>query len=116
MQQTGHAKKSCRAAYDRCRRCGENRINGDHLQCKITCHHCGGDHQANDYKCPIILKFRRELIAQLRNNPNKLPRHIQMFNPLDCRIQRDEKILSNENTNNNEKSNLPFIYSNSLRE
>ncbi len=51
----GHAKKSCRLTYERCRRCDGNRNVGDHITCNIMCHHCDGDHQANDYKCPVLV-------------------------------------------------------------
>ncbi|CAF4696879.1 unnamed protein product [Rotaria sp. Silwood2] len=109
----GHTRKSCRLDYERCRRCGNNRSNGDHKKCDITCHHCGGEHQANDYKCPILLQFRRDLIQQLRENPNRLPPHIQMFIPQDCRTQKSERSLTNQNTNDNLKVQQNFTYANS---
>ncbi|CAF4965888.1 unnamed protein product [Rotaria sp. Silwood1] len=103
--------------YERCRRCGNDRNHGDHKQCNVLCHHCGGDHQANDYKCPILLNFRRNLIEKLRENPDKLPPHIQMFIPFDSRLRKTEKILFNQNVNEyNKKSAQQFIYSNSLHE
>ncbi|CAF1025327.1 unnamed protein product [Rotaria sordida] len=107
----GHTKKVCRLEYDRCRRCGNDRSNGDHKQCMILCHHCGGEHQANNYKCPILLEFRRNLIEKLRENPDKLPPQIQMFIPLDCRLRKTEKVLFNE-----KKPVQQFTYTNSLYE
>ncbi|CAF3341644.1 unnamed protein product [Rotaria sp. Silwood2] len=113
----GHAKKLCKLDYERCRRCGNDRNHGDHKQCNVLCHHCGGDHQANDYKCPTLLNFRRNLIEKLRENPDKLPPHIQMFIPFDCRLRKTEKILFNQNVNEyNKKSAQQFNYSNSLHE
>ncbi len=44
----GHTKKVCRLDFEKCRRCGNDRNNSEHKQCSIICHHCGGDHQAND--------------------------------------------------------------------
>ncbi|CAF4978354.1 unnamed protein product [Rotaria sp. Silwood1] len=112
----GHTKKVCRLEYERCRRCGNNRSNGDHKQCNILCHHCGGEHQANDYKSPILLEFRRNLIERLRENPNKLPPHIQMFIPIDCRLRKTEKVLFNENAKEYKKPVQQYTYSNSVYE
>jgi len=36
-----HSRKVCRFNYERCRRCVDDRSNGDHKQCIIMCHHCG---------------------------------------------------------------------------
>ena len=33
--QPGHVKKECNGPFDRCRRCGLNRTQGDHQQCPI---------------------------------------------------------------------------------
>ncbi|CAF1655919.1 unnamed protein product, partial [Adineta ricciae] len=99
----GHTKRTCRLDYERCRRCGNDRNDGEHVQCHVTCHHCGGDHQANDYKCPIMLQFRKDLIEQIRKNSNLLPPHIQMFIPFDCRKDKSEKVISNPiNTSQNQ--------------
>ncbi|CAF3418314.1 unnamed protein product [Rotaria socialis] len=109
----GHARKTCRFGYERCRRCGKDRTKGSHKECKILCHHCGDNHQATDYKWSVLNKFRRDLIDELRKNPNKLPPDMQMFIPLDCRTQRSEKNLSNQNTNKSKKSDPDFAFFNS---
>lgn len=112
----GHTKKVCRLAFERCRRCGEDRNVGEHQSCNIICHHCGDNHQATDYKCSTLLKFRRELIDQLRQNPDKLPPHIQMFIPFDCRIQKSEKVLTNQNVTGSQQSSQRFFNSNTSHE
>ncbi|CAF2058960.1 unnamed protein product [Rotaria magnacalcarata] len=62
---------------------------------------------------PVLNKFRHDLVDELRKNPNKLPLDMQMFIPLDCRTQRSEKTLSNQNTNKSKKSDAEFAFSNS---
>ncbi len=63
----GHVKKTCESPVELCRRCGENRNDGNkHSECSIKCRHCDGDHIATDCKCPLILKFRQELLNRLK--------------------------------------------------
>ncbi|CAF4887822.1 unnamed protein product [Rotaria sp. Silwood1] len=81
----GHIKKECKEPGDRCRRCGLNKSQGEHQQCVIKCHHCGGDHLATDYRCPIIMKYRGELIEVLRRKPELLPQNVQLFIPVGFR-------------------------------
>ncbi|CAF2126218.1 unnamed protein product [Rotaria magnacalcarata] len=81
----GHIKKECNGPFDRCKRCGVNKAQGDHSQCLIKCHHCEGDHIASDYRCPVITKFRGELIDELRKRPDLLPQNIQLFIPVEFR-------------------------------
>ncbi|CAM4855057.1 unnamed protein product [Rotaria socialis] len=81
----GHIKKQCNETYDKCRRCGLNKLQGDHLQCVIKCHHCNEDHLATDYRCPIIIKYRRDLIDVLRKKPELLPQNVQLFIPVEFR-------------------------------
>ena len=45
----------------------------------IKCHHCEGDHLATDCRCPIIFKFRGDLIDELRRRPDLLLQHVQLF-------------------------------------
>ncbi len=45
---SGHAKKACQSSVEICRRCGENRSNGNkHIECSLIDHYCGGNHMAN---------------------------------------------------------------------
>ncbi|CAF1399125.1 unnamed protein product [Adineta steineri] len=88
-QVPGHTRKVCKMSIDICRRCGEEKINGDkHDECLIKCHHCGGNHNATDFKCPIIIKFRQELLFRLKTDINKLPPNIKLFIPVDCRLSK----------------------------
>ena len=83
--QPGHVKKECKGPFDRCRRCGLNKAQGEHQQCPIKCHHCEGDHLAVDYRCPVIVKFRSDLIKELRRRPELLPQNVQLFIPVEFR-------------------------------
>ncbi|CAF1102019.1 unnamed protein product [Didymodactylos carnosus] len=87
----GHTKKYCQSsAFDICRRCGGDRTNIQaHKSCIVKCHHCGGEHEATSYKCPLISDFRRELIKQLKNHPERLPPQVQLFIPSDYRNKKD---------------------------
>ncbi|CAF1243722.1 unnamed protein product, partial [Didymodactylos carnosus] len=87
----GYTKKYCQSsAFDTCRRCGGDRTNIQaHKSCIVKCHHCGGEHEATSYKCPLISDFRRELIKQLKNHPERLPPQIQLFIPSDYRNKKD---------------------------
>ncbi|CAF0961272.1 unnamed protein product [Didymodactylos carnosus] len=92
----GHIKKACQAPYSICRRCGQDKDNGDnHTECVIQCHHCRGNHISTDYKCPTIVNFRKNLLDKLKNNADKLPLHVRMFIPIDCRKPNDrDRILT----------------------
>ncbi|CAF4767268.1 unnamed protein product, partial [Rotaria sp. Silwood2] len=92
----GHIKKACQAPYVICRGCGQDKENGDsHTECAIRCQHYGGNHISTDYKCPTIVNFRKNLFHKLKNNTDKLPAHIRMFIPIDCRKSNDsDRILT----------------------
>ncbi|CAF3976544.1 unnamed protein product [Rotaria sp. Silwood1] len=51
---------------------------------------------ATDYKCPIIIKFRQDLLTRLKHDRNKLPPNIKLFIPVDCRtnVDRDRFLIS----------------------
>ncbi|CAF4385987.1 unnamed protein product, partial [Didymodactylos carnosus] len=71
-------------------RCGGDRTNIQaHKSCIVKCHHCGGEHEATSYKCPLISDLRRELIRQLKNHPERLPPQVQLFMPSDYRNKKD---------------------------
>ncbi|CAF1331266.1 unnamed protein product [Adineta steineri] len=93
----GHIKKHCKIDYDRCRRCGGDRSQGDHSTCTLQCHHCNGEHEATAFKCPVINDFRHELIEQLKNRPDLLPCNVQLFIPTEFRSSRNKNnhILTN---------------------
>ena len=53
---------------------------------------------ATDYKCPKLIRFRQELINRLKFNRDRLPPHIKLFIPVDCRTNGDRnRILSSQN-------------------
>jgi hypothetical protein len=81
----GHIKKECKGPFDRCRRCDLNKAQGDHKQCIIKCHHCDGDHLSTEYRCPVIAKYRGDLIEELRRRPEILPHDVQLFIPFEFR-------------------------------
>jgi hypothetical protein len=81
----GHVRKECKGPFDRCRRCGLNKAQGDHKECTIKCHHCEGVHLSTDYRCPVIVKYRGELIDELRRRPELLPIDVQLFIPVEFR-------------------------------
>ncbi len=94
----GHVKKNCKSSTELCKRCGKDRNDGaDHKVCCIKCHHCDGDHEATNFKCVFISKFRQELMQQLKNNTHLLPSHIQLYIPQQFRDQRGKKVLMNKN-------------------
>jgi hypothetical protein len=90
----GHNKKQCRFTFERCKRCGENRENGDHIECAIMCHNCKGEHVSTDFRCPAIQDYRRELIQHLQQHPDSLPDDVQLFIPSKYR-QLGAKMLGN---------------------
>ncbi|CAF1263142.1 unnamed protein product [Didymodactylos carnosus] len=92
----GHIKKACQAPYSICRRCGQDKDNGDnHTEYVIQCYHCDGNHISTDYKCPTIVNFRKNLLDKLKNNADKLLVHVRMFIPIDCRKPNDrDRILT----------------------
>ncbi|CAF1664365.1 unnamed protein product [Rotaria magnacalcarata] len=96
----GHMKKQCQSKYDRCRRCGGDRIIGDHVECSIKCHHCSGEHLSTDYKCPILADYRFELVKELKRHPERLPEHVQLFIPAQCRDRNDRShVITNYQKN-----------------
>ena len=97
----GHTQKSCQASTDICRRCGNDRNNGnEHTECQLNCRHCGGEHTATDYKCPLIIKFRQELLLRLKSDRNKLPPNVKLFIPVDCRLNGDRNRFLTSDDNN----------------
>ena len=134
----GHSKKFCTLKFDRCRRCGKDRNNGEHSNCVIICHNCQGDHTASDYKCPTVQRYRCDLIQHIQRHPEVLPEHVQLFIPSQFRKQGDRtfnnrlyshyqqnntnvKWYNNINANNNDWPPLTppiqsSIYSNRIRE
>ncbi|CAF2957415.1 unnamed protein product [Rotaria sp. Silwood2] len=94
----GHTKKSCRNLdVDICRRCGKPRTNmKEHMNCEIKCHHCHEKHLANDYKCKVIDKYRRELIEDLKKHPERMPPEVQLFIPTEYRSDDRRKMIYNE--------------------
>ncbi|CAF1048947.1 unnamed protein product [Rotaria sp. Silwood1] len=80
-----HTIREYKETVEKCRRCGMNKLDGDHLQCSIKCHHCEDDHLVTDYRCPIISNFRKELIDELRKRPELLPQNVQIFIPVEYR-------------------------------
>ncbi|CAF3275414.1 unnamed protein product [Rotaria sp. Silwood2] len=81
----GRIKNNCNEPFDRCKRCGLNKLQDDHHNCTIKCHHCEGQHLSTDYRCPVIAKFRGDLIEELKRRPELLPSNTQLFIPVDFR-------------------------------
>lgn len=75
-------KRECKGPFDRCRRCGLNKAQGEHHERALKCHHCDGDHLSTDYRCPIMVRYRRELIEELKRRPELLPKDVQLFVPV----------------------------------
>ena len=75
----GHTKRQCHLTFEKCRRCGGDRQDGEeHKLCTIKCQHCGNNqHCSNDYRCPSLLHFRRQIVSELRKRPNSLPAQVQ---------------------------------------
>lgn len=108
--QPGHVKKQCQLSFEKCRRCGEDRLNGnDHKICPMKCQHCGSkEHCSNDYRCPSLLHFRRQIVSEIRKRPNCLPAQVQLFIPVDCRPSgNSNRILSNPNPTTQKVKYLP---------
>ncbi|CAF2165686.1 unnamed protein product, partial [Rotaria magnacalcarata] len=112
----GHIKKECNGPFDRCKRCGVNKAQGDHSQCLIKCHHCEGDHIASDYRCPVITKFRGELIDELRKRPDLLPQNIQLFIPLPSSHINVWPSLKQSTQQNYVNESKPDIYEDIMKE
>ncbi|CAF0855382.1 unnamed protein product [Didymodactylos carnosus] len=94
----GHTKKNCQISqFDICKRCGKDRTHiQEHRGCQIKCHHCGENHVATSYKCPMISDFRYELIQKLKQHPEKLPPQAQLFIPVSFRDENDrQRTISN---------------------
>ncbi|CAF1450767.1 unnamed protein product, partial [Rotaria magnacalcarata] len=97
----GHIKKDCKGEHDVCRRCGGNKIQGEHRECTIKCHHCNGNHESTSFECPLITEFRKELINKLKSKAHTLPLKVQLFIPTEFRTQGDKnnRILINNTKN-----------------
>ena len=102
----GHHRRLCKLPYERCKRCGESKTNGEHVECPIKCHNCSDNHMSTDFKCPAVLRYRRELIQHLQLHPELLPNDVQVFVPLHLRQQgvktlRNRQLYTQQPTNNN---------------
>jgi hypothetical protein len=97
----GHTKRQCKFLYERCKRCGGNRKEGEHNECSITCHNCQGVHIATDFKCPMVHSYRKELIQYLRQHPETLPNDIQIFIPSNLR-QEGGRVLGKQGMHKNQ--------------
>jgi hypothetical protein len=110
----GHIKKECKNEFDLCRRCGDNRSQGDHKECIIKCHHCNGDHESTSFKYPLIADFRKELIIKLKSKPNLLPHNVQLFIPTEYRSHGKKNRILTNNTNDahlqRQQQQQPFSY------
>jgi hypothetical protein len=104
----GHNKKQCTFPFERCKRCGKDRKNGEHKDCAIKCHNCSNYHMSTDYKCPAIKCYRRDLIQHLQQHPEALPDDLQLFIPSQYRRQ-GEKTLVNRNTHQRHFLNAQYI-------
>ncbi|CAF0887045.1 unnamed protein product [Rotaria sordida] len=89
----GHTKKQCDFTFERCKRCGKNRKEGEHKECLINCHNCGGSHVSTDFRCSLVHGFREQLIQHLQQHPEYLPDSAQIFIPSHLR-QHKQKFLS----------------------
>ncbi len=76
----GHIKKECKNDVDLCRRCGQNRYQGDHKECTIKCHHCEGNHEATSYQCPYSLLIIEKNLST--NSKVNLIYYLEMYNYL----------------------------------
>jgi hypothetical protein len=90
----GHTKRQCNLSFERCKRCGDKRTEGEHKECSIVCHNCKGNHVSTDFKCPAVHSYRQDLIQHLRQHPEALPDNIQIFIPSRFR-QQGGNILGN---------------------
>ncbi|CAF3369255.1 unnamed protein product [Rotaria socialis] len=104
----GHMKKQCRSKYDRCRRCGDDRIIGDHVECSIKCHHCSGEHLSTDYKCPILADYRFQLVKELKRHHKRLPEDVQLFIPAQCRDRNGRPHVITNYQKNEQKSRATY--------
>lgn len=113
----GHVRKNCNLGYEACRRCGKDRTEGSHDECKINCHRCQQEHLATDYKCPYLVEYRRSLLARLKENPNLLPPNVRFFIPTDYRdrtsgntkiLANPREVTSKRNGNEQQKNRTPF--------
>ncbi|CAF3092777.1 unnamed protein product [Rotaria sp. Silwood2] len=90
----GHSRKYCNFTFDRCRRCGEDRKNGDHKNCTISCHNCKEEHVSTDFRCQTVQNYRRDLIHYLKQHPERLPMDTHFFIPSQYRSY-GESVLYN---------------------
>lgn len=92
----GHHRKICKLAYERCRKCGEDKSIGEHDECSIRCHNCNEKHVATDFKCPVVQEYRRDLMQHLQLHPELLPEDVQMFVPLHYRKQGMKTLMNRQ--------------------
>jgi hypothetical protein len=79
-----------------------------------SCHHCVGHHMTIDYKCPMIVKFRQELLSRLKNDRSKLSPNIKLFIPVDCRLNCDRnRFLTSDNELDQNKIEMSQLMINS---
>ncbi|CAF4053600.1 unnamed protein product, partial [Rotaria magnacalcarata] len=104
----GHLRKYCKLGYDVCKRCGDDRSNGNHIECKISCHRCKENHLSTDYKCQFLIEYRRSLLYQLKQKSYLLPPNVKLFIPTECRTEGDRynNIVSNKIPLVNTTSNI----------
>ncbi|CAF1366208.1 unnamed protein product [Rotaria sordida] len=89
-----HNKKYYNFTFNRCRRCGEDRKNGDHKNCAISCHNCKGEHVSTDFRCQTVQNNRRDLIHYLKQHAERLPTDTHFFIPSQYRSY-GESVLYN---------------------
>lgn len=104
----GHTKRQCKLGYERCKRCGGNRKEGEHKECTVTCHNCKGEHTATDFRCPTVNVYRKELIQYLQSHPETLPYDTQIFIPSYLRNE-GTKILGRRRNENDLNARLRNI-------
>ncbi|CAF3774873.1 unnamed protein product [Rotaria socialis] len=112
-----HIRRNCLFQYDACRRCGNDRSTGEYRECTICCHRCKQSHLSTDFKCSLLINYRRSLLYRLKEKPNLLPPNIQLFISTECRAKDEKynKILINTknklNSNNMNTKQIVFNHS-----
>jgi len=111
-----HTNKMCKAQTPICNNCGSK---GDHKNCsaKTNCGNCGGDHKANDKKCPKYTAIK-ETLADMASSgksfkecqrpvpkPNEQP-PVQNSTPS---IQNHTPGTSNESERRKSISKIPVV-------
>ncbi len=62
---------------------------------------------ATNYKCPIISKFRQELLLHLKTYRSKLPTNVKLFIPVDCRLNGDRNRFLTSDNNIELRTSIP---------